>query len=275
MRLAFSRLSTPIAASGVSIYGYTAERCTPAGYGGPGRKKKLKICRDAYSIQREIVRTDTLIRVKLLSFHSDSVRLNDVWGPTQLPRKRWREDPSHAARRRCAETALFRTAAGQLLPLADTDPLLRLRNGFIPCRSFFLFDGYELEVVSALLSEKYKLETVVKGTLRHYMERPLKAASHTIHIEVPPNPFWASIETVCYTTLALAPVYNTRARVSLGYLNQSFQNAVGDGIRYGLEQGLFGWNVTDCKICFTEWALLQSVSTPADFRSLAPVWNGH
>ena len=51
----------------------------------------------------------------------------------------------------------------------------------------------QLEVVSALLSEKYKLETVVKEPTVIYMERPLKAASHTIHIEVPPNPFWASI----------------------------------------------------------------------------------
>ena len=61
------------------------------------------------------------------------------------------------------------------------------------------------------------------------------------------------------------------SRVSLGYLNQSFQNAVRDGIRYGLEQGLFGWNVTDCKICFEYGLYYSPVSTPADFRSLAPI----
>ena len=48
---AFSRLSTPIAASGVSIYGYTAERCA-CGIGGPGRERKAENHRDAYSIQR-------------------------------------------------------------------------------------------------------------------------------------------------------------------------------------------------------------------------------
>ena len=63
----------------------------------------------------------------------------------------------------------------------------------------------QLEVVSALLSEKYKLETVVKEPSVIYMERPLKAASHTIHIEVPPNPFWLLHHS------RLAPVYNTRA----------------------------------------------------------------
>ena len=29
------------------------------------------------------------------------------------------------------------------------------------------------------------------------------------------------------------------SKVSLGYLNQSFQNAVREGINYGLEQGLY------------------------------------
>ena len=42
-------------------------------------------------------------------------------------------------------------------------------------------------------------------------------------------------------------------------------------IRYGLEQGLFGWNVTDCKICFEYGLYYSPVSTPADFRSLAPI----
>ena len=102
------------------------------------------------------------------------------------------------------------------------------------------------------------------------MERPLKAASHTIHIEVPPNPFWASIG-LSVTPLPLGSGVQYESRVSLGYLNQSFQNAVRDGIRYGLEQGLFGWNVTDCKICFEYGLYYSPVSTPADFRSLAPI----
>ena len=44
-----------------------------------------------------------------------------------------------------------------------------------------------------------------------------------------------------------------------------------DGIRYGLGQGLCGWNVTDCKICFEYGLYYSPVSTPADFRSLAPI----
>ena len=87
---------------------------------------------------------------------------------------------------------------------------------------------------------------------------------------MPPNPFWASIG-LSVTPLSLGSGVQYESRVSLGYLNQSFQNAVRDGIRYGLEQGLFGWNVTDCKICFEYGLYYSPVSTPADFRSLAPI----
>ncbi|MBS6620542.1 MAG: tetracycline resistance ribosomal protection protein Tet(O) [Varibaculum cambriense] len=61
------------------------------------------------------------------------------------------------------------------------------------------------------------------------------------------------------------------SRVSLGYLNQSFQNAVMEGVLYGCEQGLYGWKVTDCKICFEYGLYYSPVSTPADFRLLSPI----
>ena len=55
-----------------------------------------------------------------------------------------------------------------LTQLADTDPLLRCEVDSITHEIILSFLGrVQLEVVSALLSEKYKLETVVKGTLRH------------------------------------------------------------------------------------------------------------
>ncbi len=44
-----------------------------------------------------------------------------------------------------------------------------------------------------MLAEKYKIDTAVKEPTVIYLERPLKVASHTIHIEVPPNQLWASI----------------------------------------------------------------------------------
>ncbi len=104
-----------------------------------------------------------------------------------------------------------------------------------------------------------------------YLERPQKKASFTIHIEVPPNPFWASIG-LTVTPLPVGSGTQYKSEVSLGYLNQSFQNAVMEGVCYGMEQGLYGWGgVTDCQICFDYGVYYSPVSTPADFRFLAPV----
>ena len=237
-------------------------------------REKLKITEMRIPSKGEIVRTDTAYPGEIVILPSDSVRLNDVLGDqTRLPRKRWREDPLPMLRTTIApKTAAQRERLlDALTQLADTDPLLRCEVDSITHEIILSFLGrVQLEVVSALLSEKYKLETVVKEPTVIYMERPLKAASHTIHIEVPPNPFWASIG-LSVTPLPLGSGVQYESRVSLGYLNQSFQNAVRDGIRYGLEQGLFGWNVTDCKICFEYGLYYSPVSTPADFRSLAPI----
>ena len=103
-----------------------------------------------------------------------------------------------------------------------------------------------------------------------YMERPLRKAEYTIHIEVPPNPFWASVG-LSIEPLPIGSGVQYESRVSLGYLNQSFQNAVMEGVLYGCEQGLYGWKVTDCKICFEYGLYYSPVSTPADFRLLSPI----
>ncbi|BDP59331.1 hypothetical protein EfmJHP38_02690 [Enterococcus faecium] len=158
-----------------------------------------------------------------------------------------------------------------LLEISDSDPLLRYYVDSTTHEIILSFLGkVQMEVISALLQEKYHVEIELKEPTVIYMERPLKNAEYTIHIEVPPNPFWASIG-LSVSPLPLGSGMQYESSVSLGYLNQSFQNAVMEGIRYGCEQGLYGWNVTDCKICFKYGLYYSPVSTPADFRMLAPI----
>ena len=86
------------------------------------------------------------------------------------------------------------------------------------------------------------MEAEIKEPTVYIWKDRLEEAEYTIHIEVPPNPFWASVG--CHRG---APYWKRRqyeSRVSLGYLNQSFQNAVMEGVLYGCEQGLYGWKVT-------------------------------
>ena len=158
-----------------------------------------------------------------------------------------------------------------LTEIADTDPLLHFDIDTVTHEIILSFLGkVQLEVICSLLEEKYHVGVAMKEPSVIYLERPQKKASYTIHIEVPPNPFWASIG-LTVTPLPVGSGTQYKSEVSLGYLNQSFQNAVMEGVRYGMEQGLYGWGVTDCQICFDYGVYYSPVSTPADFRFLAPV----
>ena len=158
-----------------------------------------------------------------------------------------------------------------LTEIADTDPLLRYCVDTITHEIVISFLGtVQLEVICSLLIEKYHINIRIEDPTVIYKEKPLQKADYTIHIEVPPNPFWASIG-LSITPLPIGSGIQYESKVSLGYLNQSFQNAVREGINYGLEQGLYGWEVTDCKICFEYGVYYSPVSTPSDFRFLAPI----
>lgn len=158
-----------------------------------------------------------------------------------------------------------------LTEIADTDPLLRYCVDTITHEIVISFLGtVQLEVICSLLIEKYHINIRIEDPTVIYLEKPLQKADYTIHIEVPPNPFWASIG-LSITPLPIGSGIQYESKVSLGYLNQSFQNAVREGINYGLEQGLYGWEVTDCKICFEYGVYYSPVSTPSDFRFLAPI----
>ena len=81
-----------------------------------------------------------------------------------------------------------------LIEIADTDPLLHFEIDTATREIILSFLGkVQLEVICSLLEEKYHVKVAMKEPTVIYLERPLKKAAYTIHIEVPPNPFWASI----------------------------------------------------------------------------------
>ena len=102
-----------------------------------------------------------------------------------------------------------------------------------------------------------------------HLERPIKKVNKIIQIEVPPNPYWATIG-LTLEPLPLGAGLQIESDISYGYLNHSFQNAVFEGIRMSCQSGLHGWEVTDLKVTFTQAEYYSPVSTPADFRQLTP-----
>ena len=238
------------------------------------QNQKLKITEMRIPSNGEIIPADTACCGEIVILTNDTLKLNDTLGNVELlPRKAWEKNPIPLLRttvepQNQEQRDLLLNA---LTEIADTDPLLHYYVDTITHEIIISFLGkVQLEVVCSLLVERYHVNINVKEPTVIYLERPLKTASYTIHIEVPPNPFWASIG-LTVTPLPAGCGTRFKSKVSLGYLNQSFQNAVMEGVRYGMEQGLYGWEVTDCEICFDYGVYYSPVSTPADFRSLAPI----
>ena len=237
-------------------------------------KEKIKITEMCIPSNGEIVPADHACPGEIVILADDTLKLNDILGNEKLlPHKTWIDNPMPLLRTTVEPQKPEQREAllNALAEIADTDPLLHFDIDTVTHEIILSFLGkVQLEVICSLLEEKYHVGVAMKEPSVIYLERPQKKASFTIHIEVPPNPFWASIG-LTVTPLPVGSGTQYKSEVSLGYLNQSFQNAVMEGVRYGMEQGLYGWGVTDCQICFDYGVYYSPVSTPADFRFLAPV----
>lgn len=237
-------------------------------------KKKVKLTEIYIPSNGEMIQTEIVCSGDIFIIPNNTLRLNDIIGNEKiLPCNVWNDNPVPMLRTRIEPIKIEEREKllDALTEIADTDPLLRYYVDTITHEIIISFLGtVQLEVICSLLTEKYHINIRIEDPTVIYLEKPLQKADYTIHIEVPPNPFWASIG-LSITPLPIGSGIQYESKVSLGYLNQSFQNAVREGIDYGLEQGLYGWKVTDCKICFEYGVYYSPVSTPSDFRFLAPI----
>ena len=237
-------------------------------------KEKIKITEMYVPTNGELYSSDTACSGDIVILPNDVLQLNSILGNEMLlPQRTFIENPLPMLQTTIAakKSEQREILLGALTEISDGDPLLKYYVDTTTHEIILSFLGkVQMEVICSLLEEKYHVGVAMKEPSVIYLERPQKKASYTIHIEVPPNPFWASIG-LTVTPLPVGSGTQYKSEVSLGYLNQSFQNAVMEGVRYGMEQGLYGWGVTDCQICFDYGVYYSPVSTPADFRFLAPV----
>jgi len=158
-----------------------------------------------------------------------------------------------------------------LFELTEEDPLLRCEiDKYTEEITLRLFGEVQMEVVKALLEERYNLIVEFGELMTIFKERPKKAAEAVIHMNVLPNPYAASVG-LSIEPLPLGSGFIFESEVSYGYLSKSFQWAVRDGVKSACEQGLSGWEVTDLRVCFTYGYYSSPVSTPSDFRHLTPL----
>lgn len=163
------------------------------------------------------------------------------------------------------ETALYLA----LTKLAEQDPLIRLRTrrGEV---SVCLYGEVQTEVVKSLLHTDFGIAAVFDETQPIHLERPHGTGEALTEIDAEGNPYVAGIGL---RVEPLSPgsgvVYHLE--VELGALPRAFHTAIEETVRLELQEGRYGWEVTDCLIALTHTAYSSPVSVAGDFRKLAPL----
>jgi ribosomal protection tetracycline resistance protein len=174
-----------------------------------------------------------------------------------------------------------------LTELAEQDPLIDVpqddhRHGI----AVSLYGEVQKEVIQATLASEYGITVTFRETTPIYVERPigvgeavevLHAESNpffaTIGLRVGPAPTGTGVEFRLDVDVHAVPLYVFKRR-------DHFAAAMDHYIREALQEGLFGWQVTDCVVTLTRsgYSIADGppskrgpLSTAADFRKLTPL----
>jgi ribosomal protection tetracycline resistance protein len=156
-----------------------------------------------------------------------------------------------------------------LTQLAEQDPLIGVRRDDTRQEiSVSLYGEVQKEVIEETLATDFGLEAGFRETTTICVERPVGTGA-AVEILGKPNPFLATVG------LRIEPAPDTgvryeREREVLGTLPLAFFNAVEETVRQTVQQGLYGWQVTDCLVTLTHTGYCP-VTTARDFRLLTPL----
>ncbi|MBH1938413.1 TetM/TetW/TetO/TetS family tetracycline resistance ribosomal protection protein [Streptomyces sp. AV19] len=159
-----------------------------------------------------------------------------------------------------------------LAALADQDPLIATRP--LPDgagTSVLLYGEVQKEVLAATLAEEFGVEAVFEESRPVFRERPAGTGAAYEGIDRRTTAaFWATVGLrVEPGTPGSGTVY--RRETELGALPLGFDRAIEETVRRTLQQGLYGWPVTDIVVTLTHSGYASPVSTGTDFRRLTPL----
>ena len=180
----------------------------------------------------------------------------------------------------------LRVALGQL---AEQDPLINLRQDDERQEIYVsLYGAVQKEVIQATLADDFHVAATFRETTMIYLERPLGRASAvevlqsdshpysaTVGLHIEPGPAGSGVRFRLDFDPRLIPlyIYKTAGR---------FADAMTQYVLRAFEEGLYGWQVSDCAVTMTECGyyigdgptkrvLPTPRTTAADFRKLTPL----
>jgi ribosomal protection tetracycline resistance protein len=175
----------------------------------------------------------------------------------------------------------LRVALGQL---AEQDPLINVRQDDTRQEiSVSLYGEVQKEVIQATLANDFGLDVGFRETTTICIERPVGVGAAVERLRQAPNPFLATVGLRIEPAPIGAGVEYRREASVPGTMPRAFFTAVEETVHDALQQGLYGWQVTDCTVTMTHSGYLarhshahqgfakEMSSTGADFRGLTPL----
>jgi len=182
------------------------------------------------------------------------------------------------------DKARLRVALAQL---AEQDPLINVRQDDSRQElSVSLYGEVQKEVIQATLATDFGLDVTFRETTPIYIERPigtgeaveiLHAESNpflaTVGLRMDPAPYGSGIDFRLQVDPRTLPLYLYKTA-------EIFTEKMGQYVRLALQEGIFGWQVTDCIVTMTKCTYSVPdgppsrrgpLSTAADFRKLTPI----
>ena len=168
-----------------------------------------------------------------------------------------------------ADGQRLRVALGQL---AEQDPLIDVRQDDTRAEiSVSLYGEVQREVIEATLADDYGLEVEFRNTTTICVERPTGKGEAVEILNTPTNPFHADLGL---RVEPAAPGTGVKVLVDAGvdkrnvplYTFKTFDNFVqhlDEYVGLALEEGLHGWQVTDCAVTMTQIAYSLADGPPS------------
>jgi ribosomal protection tetracycline resistance protein len=156
-----------------------------------------------------------------------------------------------------------------LQQLAEQDPLIQVRKHEEEL-SVSLYGEVQKEVIAALLESEYRLAVEFSETTPIHVERPIGTGSAQREGGDPDN-LWPASVGLRVSPAPIGTGIDYRLEVELGGLPRAFHTAIEETVRQTLLQGLYGWEVVDCRVDLIHTRYFPPVTAAGDFRRLVPL----
>jgi ribosomal protection tetracycline resistance protein len=177
---------------------------------------------------------------------------------------------------RAADKGALHVALNQL---AEQDPLINLRQDDVRQEiSVSLYGEVQKEVIQTTLTNDYHLNITFHETTTICIERPTGTGTAIEIIYKEPNPFLATIGFRIEPAPADSGIEFRLDNIDVRSIPlhvfksvEEFRRSIEETVRKTLEQGIYGWRVTDCLVTMTHSGFQSPETTAQSFRLLAPL----